>query len=222
MVSIVNFALLEVGRFITLSPERHGQYEMALPDVRRPDFSNSLIHFTKARKSFDFEQNKPKPTVPAFEVIKEILASGILRGGQGYVKGNQRAICFSEIPLSAMHHFAQPPSDQNARYHLYGIALSKRTVFDVGGRPVIYLPDNEGEWIPADEKWRHVRFEYGSVDWTHEREWRVRGDLDLRKVPGLYVIVWSAEEAKELTTFNTPLREQIRGVVPMEHLMGML
>ena len=84
--------------------------KMVFPEVRRPDFSNSLVHFTKERKGFDFELNKPKPTVPAFAVLKEILACGTIRSGQGYVKGNRRAVCFSEIPLSAMHHFAQPPS----------------------------------------------------------------------------------------------------------------
>lgn len=195
---------------------------MALPHVRRPDFTNSLIHLTKPRPRFDFELNRPGPPVPAFDVIKEILGSGILRGGLGYIKGNDRAVCFSEIPLSAIHHFAQPPTDVAARYHLYGIALSKRAVFEAGGRPVIYLPDSEGEWIPAEQKWRHVRFEYGTVDWTHEREWRVRGDLDLRKVPGVYVIVWSAEEAKEVAAFDTPVQRQILGILPMEHLMEML
>ena len=193
---------------------------MVFPDIRRPDFSNALIHFTKARIEFDYEQNKPKPPVPAFSVLKEILATGMVRGGQGFVKGNRRAVCFSEIPLSAMHYFAKAPSEAGGtkRYEFYGVVLSKKTVFEAGGRPVIYLPDKEGQWIPQDEKWRHVRFEYGSVDWTHEREWRLPGDLDLRKVPGLYVIVWSAAEANELDSFQTPLRGQIRGILPMEHL----
>ena len=160
--------------------------------------------------------------MPTFNVLKEILSTGVLRGGQGYVKGNRRVVCFTEIPLSTMHHFAKPPSEAGARYHFFGVALSKKAVFEAGGRPVIYLPDKEGEWIPADEKWRHVRFEHGTVDWTHEREWRLPDDLDLRTVPGLYVIVWSAAEAKELETFQTPLRGQIRGILPMEHLVDML
>jgi hypothetical protein len=196
--------------------------EMVIPEIRRSDFSHALVHLTKERKGFDYETNKPKPSVPPFEVLKEILACGLLRGGRGYVKGNRPAVCFSEIPLSAIHQFAQPPSSENARYRFYGLALSKRTVFQAGGRPVIYLPDKEGEWIPADEKWRHVRFEHGTVDWTHEREWRVPGDVDLRKVAGIYVIVWSAAESVELATFGTPLREQIRGILPMEHLIDML
>lgn len=195
---------------------------MVIPEVRRFDFSHALVHLIKDRREFDYETNKPKAIVLAFQVLKEILASGILRGGLGYVKGNRPAVCFSEIPLSAIHQFAHPPSSENARYRFYGLALSKKTIFEAGGRPVIYLPDNEANWIPADEKWRHVRFEYGTVDWTHEREWRVPGDLDLRKVAGLYVIVWSAPESAEVATFHTPLRAQIRGVLPMEHLIDML
>jgi hypothetical protein len=67
--------------------------------------------------------------------------------------------------------------NEKGKYRFYGLAFSKRTIFDAGGRPVVYLPDNEGEWIPEEQKWRHVRYEFGKVDWTHEREWRVPGDL---------------------------------------------
>jgi hypothetical protein len=197
---------------------------MAIPP-RRADFSQALVHLTRERREYssrDFPTPRLVREVPAFEVLKEILASGTIRGSgnEGYVKGNRSAVCFSEIPLSAMHQYAEPPTKERARYRFYGIALSKRAVFEAGGRPVIYLPDTEAEWIPADEKWRHVRFEYGQVDFTHEREWRVPGDLDLTKVPGLYVLVWSAAEAKELQNFTTPL--DIHGVLPMEHINMML
>ena len=191
------------------------------------DFSYSLVHLTKERNeysSLDFLTQKLERVVQPFDVLKEILACGTIRGSgnEGYVKGSRRAVCFSEIPLSAMHQFAQPMPEPKARYRFYGIVLSKRAVFKAGGRPVIYLPDREADWIPADEKWRHVRFDE-RVDFTHEREWRVAGDLDLKDMPGLYVIVWSAAEAKELATkFNSPLDQQIRGILPMEHIGGML
>ncbi len=45
-----------------------------------------------------------------------------------------------------------------------------------------------------------------NIDWTHEREWRVQGDINLRKVPRLYVIVWSAQEAKKSRIVRTPWR----------------
>ena len=128
-------------------------------------------------------------TIQPVEVLKEILSSGTIRGSgnEGFVKGTQKAVCFSEIPLSAVSDFASRPEDTDARYRFYGIAFSKKAVFSAGGRPVIYLPDSEGQWILPEQKWRHVRFEMGTVDFTHEREWRVPGDLDLTKVPGIYV-----------------------------------
>ncbi|MDR6412762.1 UNVERIFIED_ORG: hypothetical protein ABIC62_006140 [Burkholderia sp. 1595] len=138
------------------------------------------------------------------------------------MKGARRAACFSEIPLSAVREFASEPTDEVARYRFYGVSTSKKAVFKLGGRPVIYLPENEGDWIPDDQKWRHVRFEHGTVDFTHEREWRVLGDLNLTKLPGLYVLVWSATEAREITSLDMPVKKLIRGILPMEHLTTFL
>jgi hypothetical protein len=162
---------------------------MTLPTIRRPDFNHSLVHLTRERvERPPFLEHGVARIVKPFEVLKEILTSGVLKGSgnDGYVKGTRKAVCFSEIPLSVLHNLANTPSAQNekGKYRFYGLAFSKRSIFEAGGRPVIYLPDSEGEWIPEDEKWRQVRYEYGSVDWTHEREWRLPGDLDLTKIPG--------------------------------------
>ena len=199
--------------------------------IRRADFSDSLVHLTRERREYssaNFVDQRLLREVSAFDVLKEILSSGILRGSgnEGFVKGSRRAVCFSEIPLSAMHLFARPPDDplepaKPARYRFYGIAVSKRALFEAGGRPVIYLPDSEGHWIPPEEKWRQVRYEHGVVDFTHEREWRVPGDLDLTKL-GVYVIAWSTSEARDLAKFSTPLAKSILSVIPMEDIIGML
>jgi hypothetical protein len=156
-----------------------------------------------------------------FEVLKEILVAGVIRGGFGFVKGTQAAVCLSEIPLATMNEFIGPVGS-NFRYRSYGVALSKQAVFNAGGRPVIYIPDSEGEWIPSDQKWRQVRFEPPGVDWTHEREWRVLGDLSLKQVPGIYVIVWSPDEAREIANLKCPVEGLIRAVLPMQHLNMML
>jgi hypothetical protein len=103
---------------------------MAIPKIRRPDFSYSLVHLTRERQ--EWKQGwKLGPLVPAFEVLKEILACGTIRGSgnEGFVKGHRRAVCLSEIPLPVIHQFAQPPSEPTAKYRFYGVALSKRTVF---------------------------------------------------------------------------------------------
>jgi len=196
---------------------------------RRADLSNALVHLTRERKEYNrtsefFEEPEVENTVPAFEVLKEILKAGRIRGSgkDGFVKGGRPAVCFSEVPLSTVSALASRPITATARYRYYGVAVNKKAVFEAGGRPVIYLPDDEGDWIPSDQKWRQVRFEYGSVDFTHEREWRSPGDFDLNKVPGLYVLVWSASEAKEIYQLSCPVKSLIRGVLPMQHLAEFL
>jgi hypothetical protein len=188
--------------------------------VRRADFTNSLVHLTRETTQLNTKTWALDVIGSPFDVLKRILGEGVIRGGTGFVKGKP-VVCLSEIPLASMDKFAGPMGG-SSRYRFYGVALSKQAVFAAGGRPVIYLPDSEGNWIPFDQKWRQVKFEPPDVDWTHEREWRVPGDLDLTKVPGLYVIVWSAQEAKEVSNLSCPREKLIRGVLPMEHLNMML
>lgn len=197
--------------------------------VKRPDLSHGLVHLTRDRpvhvvSDDPFEAAAIDHVVPAFDVLKEMLQSGTIRGSgnQGYIKGRQRAVCFSEIPISAVHHFAKAPEETAGRYRFYGLSLSKSEVFQFGGRPVIYLPDSEGSWIPENQRWRHVRFEYGSVDFTHEREWRAPGDLNLCALNGFYVLVWSASEAEDVLNLKCPVRKLIRGVLPMQDLIMVL
>jgi hypothetical protein len=152
------------------------------------------------------------------QVIGEILGDGVIHGSNnaGFIKGSRTAVCFSEVPLSNVRYFLE--SD---RYSAYGFAISKRAAFDMGARPVIYLPDNEGDWIPGDEKWRQVRFEHGHVDFTHEREWRLPGDLNLRKLPGFYILIWNPSEVRQLKNIWEKYRN-FRGFFPMEHMLEIL
>jgi hypothetical protein len=129
------------------------------PQARRLYFSHSLVHLTRERHEYsssDPATRKLVRVVSAFDV-KEILTTAALRGSgnEDFIKGSRRAVCFSEIPLSAMHLFAVEPSVEITRahgYRPYGIALGKITVFSVGGTPVIYLPDSEGHWISGRRK----------------------------------------------------------------------
>jgi hypothetical protein len=55
--------------------------------------------------------------------------------------------------------------------------FDKSWIFDHGGRPVIYQPDSDFTILPEDLRWRHVRFEptgEQAIDFTWEREWRIR------------------------------------------------
>lgn len=192
----------------------------------RTDFSNSLVHFTRDRKGEMRQKgvSDDQTCYSALDVLCQILESGKILGSNntGFVKGNQSASCFTECPLSSVKLFATDESDEKGKYRFYGIAISKEAAFKNGARPVIYLPDDEAEWIPPEQKWRHVQFKYGEVDWTFEREWRAKGDFDLKAAPGLYVIHWCPSEQSALQkSLNTNIKGKIRGYLPMKHLNQM-
>lgn len=190
----------------------NGRVEMR---ENRGDITNSLVHLTKECGGSS-----------ALEVLCQILSDGKLVGSSksGFIKGPNPAVCFTETPLSSLKHFASKSKDNDdARYRFYGVALNKEAAFKQGARPVIYLPDSEADWIPTQQKWRHVRFEYGKVDWTYEREWRKRGDFDLADLPGLYVIYWHSNEIEKLKkSMSKKVAKKVRGFLPMLHLNQML
>ena len=60
-----------------------------------------------------------------------------------------------------------------------GLMVRKRWAFKKGGRPVIYQPLSERGFISKEIEYRHVTYDptaKNKVDWTHEREWRIKAD----------------------------------------------
>jgi hypothetical protein len=108
-----------------------------------------------------------------------ILQEGKLRGGAGCIKGGFRCVCFSEAPVSKLSYILATPGAHPMRYKPFGIMVSKSWLFERGGRPVIYQPEVDFDLLHDDQKFRHVRYELNTsapVDFTWEREWRIRID----------------------------------------------
>ena len=134
----------------------------------RLDLSDKLIHLIKGATAAE-----------ALATFDQIIRDGALRGGNGTIKGPWRCVCFTETPLANLAQALSLRSAQPLRYFPAGIMVSKQWLFERGGRPVIYQPDDDYEKLHADLKWRHVRYDlsdFAPVDFTWEREWRIRTD----------------------------------------------
>ena len=64
-------------------------------------------------------------------------------------------------------------------------SISKPYLYSKGGRPVVYDDTNAAKsYLKKSEWWRIVRFDLSDksnyIDWTHEREWRLPGNLDFQ------------------------------------------
>ena len=142
----------------------------------RDDFTEDLVHFVKGESD-----------EAAFDVLRSILSQYRLLGGTGYIKGEYRCVCFTEAPLAKIGPTITQAARQGMRYRPFGILIQKTWLYEQGGRPVIYGPDDQFDQLPADFKWRHVRYEPGSdppIDFSWEREWRIHAD-ELEIVPGI-------------------------------------
>ena len=131
----------------------------------RSDISNYLIHFTKG-----------EDMVHAFENFISIISSRSLNGGTGMIRGGHTCVCFSEAPLSAIHH-GLVNENFYSNYSPFGIMVEKKWLYNQGGRPVIYQKSEEYEMLSDQQSWRHVTLDLTKddpIDFTWEREWRIK------------------------------------------------
>ena len=133
----------------------------------RADISDQLVHFTSGVTDEE-----------AYGRLSAILDQRRLIGGNGMIRGDYRCVCFTEAPLTSLPDGLVNPAAY-ARYKPFGVMYDKAWVFAQGGRPVIYQPDEDFHALPEALLWRHVRYEPHTaprVDFTWEREWRLRVD----------------------------------------------
>tara|TARA_R110001592_G_scaffold210442_3_gene461939 strand:- start:2186 stop:2758 length:573 start_codon:yes stop_codon:yes gene_type:complete len=136
--------------------------------MARADLTNDLVHWIKGDSDAE-----------SFEVLRQIVFGRRLLGGAGHVKGGYRCVCFTEAPEDTFHAVS-------GRYRPFGIRVSKKWLYAQGGRPVIYQSDAEFGDLGESHRWRHVRYVPDAeppIDFSWEREWRIRTD-ELELPPG--------------------------------------
>ena len=153
----------------------------------RTDISMGLVHLTKG-------DNGLGPLSVLMKILEEKTIVGSTNKtvdghSRGFICGNDPVVCFQDVPLYSLSenilweqqlHSQIPESP--IRYSPFGLRFDKRYIFRNGGRPVIYEKTNIAKtFLPKNEYWRIVRLDLENddniIDWTHEREWRIKGDF---------------------------------------------
>lgn len=139
------------------------------------------------------------------------------------MRGRFPCVCFTEAPIgeaaSLFRLSGISTPESGPRYEPYGIAVQKEWLFARGGRPVIYQADNEYDPLPESHRWRHARYEPAAdVDFTWEREWRIRTDSLALDPSKSLVIVPTADEAFSImydnATISAPSNEDASWILP--------
>lgn len=156
--------------------------------INRYDISSRLTHLTK-----DCNPEEDKKTAEgAFQTLIKILEDKKLKGSTtetGFIIGDKSAVCFQEAPLNAIaenilyEKELWEKTKGKVRYSSFGLRFDKTWIYEKGGRPVIYEEKSlMKNTLSPDEHWKIVNYDLNDrehmIDWTHEREWRVPGDLE--------------------------------------------
>ncbi|ENM3757277.1 hypothetical protein NTE13_003585 [Vibrio cholerae] len=195
--------------------------------AERTDMSSYLVHLTRENS-----QN----TVD--EVLFNILESKVLLPSntqKGYVRGQSGAVCFQDAPLSSISQnvfYEQKKIENNPnlkrRYRAIGLMFDKQYVYRKGGRPVIYdNPEDAKQYVAESEWWRLVNFNLDDsnniVDWTHEREWRHKGQFtfELSEVTIVCINIGTVQllNNKFKEKYNLDFINLIKGVVTLDNIL---
>lgn len=136
------------------------------------------------------------------------------------ILGKQPTVCLFDTPIAELQQLLTRANRH--RYQPFGIGIDKRYAFAQGARPVIYMPLREARrMLPEAEMWRVVALDLEHktpIDWTFEREWRVRDNFALPS-RGAVALVETWRDVDEIyDRFNGA--PPCAGVVPLEDLFG--
>jgi hypothetical protein len=166
------------------------------------------FHFTRSvdqnNVSTIFDEGTTKyMSGTASSVLQKILHEEKLLGTSHWTYG-KNTICFTEAPIQEFNSIFSLVTiastlAERPRYEPYGIAVSKKWLFEKGGRPVIYDHGDAFQQYPDSLQHRFVPYDPANgVDFTWEREWRIKIDELILEPKHTLIIVPTAEEAFEV------------------------
>lgn len=191
--------------------------------IHRNDISSRITHLTNGDSPDD-----------AFQKLMKILVDKKLIGGLGYINGNTPVVCLQEAPLSSIGEnliferlLREGNKSNKHRYRAFGLRFSKPYIYKNGGRPVIYENAKQlKNIIPNSQYWRVVDFQLSDiinyVDWSHEREWRVKNQLSF-EYDDIEIIVPSKAYYKKFIEYceannRMDILKEISGIITLDSI----
>ncbi len=135
-------------------------------------------------------QGTPNSTHTAFDTLYRILDERLVRPSNRFIRGKERVVCFSEVPPSRLSTLARWRKGLT-RWSVepYGLGIATVTLWNLGARPVQYGSQEDFADVPLGQRHLFQIQRSRNLPWDVEREWRVRGSVDLSLVPSQSIII---------------------------------
>ena len=189
----------------------------------RSDLVARLTHLTGKHVDSDDD---------AYDLLWKILTDKVLiaSGSQGYIIGETKAVCFQEVPLTALAENLLYENQLGRKsYSWFGLRVNKGWLFQQGGLPVIYGPKNELKGtLHQNDYWRIVNMNLEKpdeiIDWSHEREWRHPDDLQFQW-EDIEIILKSHKYYRKfveqcISDNQTDMLKSIRGIIILDSVLS--
>lgn len=166
-----------------------------LPESAPRDLEGYLWHYTRARHGpwpgqsddawyGELIEGRPGAEHTAANALRRILEERCIRAGGALIRGGAHVVCFSERgPASMERARAFRPWLSRWDYEPWAIGIRKDAARALGARPVHYAPASSWDALAEADRWLFQKHEPPATDWSHEREWRILGDVDLSRLP---------------------------------------
>lgn len=192
----------------------------------RIDIAGQIIHLTRSGIINGVKISALQRTI---KILREKTLVGSTTAS-GFIVGATRAVCFQDAPLYSICQnidferlLVREEQSERVRYEPYGLMFPKPYAYNLGARPVFYeRTEVAKEFLPPEQWWRIVSFDMSRseayVDWTHEREWRVPGDVHFDIAQATVVVPNSTSFRKFLeqgAQGGEDITKLVRTVVPL-------
>jgi hypothetical protein len=129
--------------------------------------------------------------------LRRILIQQRLLATSHLTRATEAVVCLTEWPPhELLKRRIFRPAQRRWDFECFGLCIDRQWLVDKGARPVIYGDDATWRRLSDADRtfFQHVgRGGVRSPDWTTEREWRHRGDLDLSRLPATHGLVFTPD-----------------------------
>ncbi len=168
----------------------------------------------------DILDNSGGWTHDALATLARILRDGRLRGTARMIRGATAAVSWTALSPMEINRLRQWRRGL-ARWTLepYGIGVRREVLRNLGAAPAIYLPPHKFDRLGDAQRYRYQRHQPPRCDWKYEREWRLKGDLELARIArhDAFVFVASTADAARLRRWVDPLFPVVALANPDHH-----
>ncbi len=150
----------------------------------------------------------------AFDTLMRIIKERRIRSSSKLIRGRYPVVSFTECPPSEVCDLREWRSGLiRWSFEPYGLAFPLQALFTLGARPVIYAVEDAYEDLSDELRYLFQLQSALGRDWFPEKEWRLRGDLEITASleRETMIIVRTSEEA--LTVWeNCKIQTALAGV----------